>query len=205
MKRISNKEELKAAYEAAKGRLALRLVAGSIDSKKKDIVCCGGTGCHASDSQLLMANLREEIKKAGLDGDVNVIQSGCFGFCAQGPIVKVMPDNVFYVQVKPEDAAEIVSKHIAGHEVVERLLYVEPTLQAKIHDYAKMPFYAKQERIALRNCGLIEAENLEEYIANEGYLALAKAITEMTPEEVVQEVLDSGICGRGDISPAVPL
>ena len=197
MNPIKTKADLMAAYEAAKGRLALRLAAGSIDSKKKDIVCCGGTGCHASNSQQLMANLREEIKKAGLENDVRVIQSGCFGFCAQGPIVKVMPDNVFYVQVKPEDAAEIVESHLAGHKVVERLLYVEPTLKAKIDDYAKMPFYAKQERIALRNCGLIEAENLEEYIANEGYQGLAKALTEMTPAEVVQEVLDSGICGRG--------
>ena len=197
MNPIKTKADLLAAYEAAKGKLALRLAAGSVDSKKKDIICCGGTGCHASDSQQLMANLREEIAKAGLADDVRVIQSGCFGFCAQGPIVKVMPDNVFYVQVKPEDAKEIVEKHVVAHEVVERLLYVEPTLKEKIHDYAKMPFYAKQERIALRNCGLIEAENLEEYIANEGYQGLAKALTEMTPAEVVQEVLDSGICGRG--------
>ncbi|MBR1836164.1 MAG: NADH-quinone oxidoreductase subunit NuoF [Kiritimatiellae bacterium] len=197
MKKISNKADLTAAYEAAKGKLALRLAAGSIDSKKKDIICCGGTGCHASNSQELMANLRAEIKAAGLEGDVRVIQSGCFGFCAQGPIVKIMPDNVFYVQVTPEDAKEIVEKHVVGHEIVERLLYVEPTLKEKIHDYAKMPFYAKQHRISLRNCGLIEAEDLEEYIANEGYQGLAKALTEMTPEQVVQEVLDSGICGRG--------
>ena len=197
IKKISNKADLTAAYEAAKGKLALRLAAGSIDSKKKDIICCGGTGCHASNSQELMANLRAEIKAAGLEGDVRVIQSGCFGFCAQGPIVKIMPDNVFYVQVTPEDAKEIVEKHVVGHEIVERLLYVEPTLKEKIHDYAKMPFYAKQHRISLRNCGLIEAEDLEEYIANEGYQGLAKALTEMTPEQVVQEVLDSGICGRG--------
>ena len=197
MKKICTKADLMAAYEAAKGKLALRLAAGSIDSKQKDIVCCGGTGCHASNSQDLIANLRAEIKAAGLEGDVRVIQSGCFGFCAQGPIVKVMPDNVFYVQVAPEDAKEIVEKHIVGHQVVERLLYVEPTLKEKIHDYAKMPFYAKQKRIALRNCGLIEAEDLEEYIANEGYQGLAKALTEMKPMEVVQEVLNSGICGRG--------
>ena len=195
--KITSKADLMAVYESAKGKLALRLAAGSIDSKKKDILCCGGTGCHASNSQDLMANLREAIKAAGLENDVRVIQTGCFGFCAQGPIVKVMPDNVFYVQVTPEDAKEIVEKHIVGHEVVERLLYVEPTLKEKIHDYAKMPFYAKQQRIALRNCGLIEAENLEEYIANEGYQGLAKALTEMTPEQVVQEVLNAGICGRG--------
>ena len=95
MNKITSKADLDAAYEAAKGKLALRLVAGSIASKKKDILCCGGTGCHASNSNVLMDNLRAEIKAAGLEDDVRVIQTGCFGFCAQGPIVKVMPDNVF--------------------------------------------------------------------------------------------------------------
>ncbi len=197
MNRIQSKADLMAAYEAAKGKLALRLAAGSIESKAKDILVCGGTGCHASASQELMANLAAGIKAAGLENECRIIQTGCFGFCAQGPIVKIMPDNVFYVQVTPEDAKEIVEKHIVGHQIIERLLYVEPTLKAKIDDYAKMPFYAKQMRISLRNCGLIDAESLEEYIANEGYQGLAKALFDMTPEQVVQEVLNSGICGRG--------
>ena len=197
MNKISNKADLLAAYEAAKGNLTKRLVAGKIDSVKKDILCCGGTGCHASNSNVLMENLRAEIKAAGLENDVKVIQTGCFGFCAQGPIVKIMPDNVFYVQVTPEDAKEIVEKHVKGHQIVERLLYVEPTLKEAIHDYAKMPFYAKQMRISLRNCGLIDAESIEEYIANGGYQGLAKAVCEMKPADVVQEVLNSGICGRG--------
>ena len=197
MNKISTKADLLAAYEVAKGNLTKRLVAGKIDSVKKDILCCGGTGCHASNSNVLMENLRAEIKAAGLENDVKVIQTGCFGFCAQGPIVKIMPDNVFYVQVTPEDAKEIVEKHVKGHQIVERLLYVEPTLKAKIDDYAKMPFYAKQMRISLRNCGLIDAESIEEYIANEGYQGLAKAVCEMKPADVVQEVLNSGICGRG--------
>ena len=197
MNKISTKADLLAAYEVAKGNLTKRLVAGKIDSVKKDILCCGGTGCHASNSNVLMENLRAEIKAAGLENDVKVIQTGCFGFCAQGPIVKIMPDNVFYVQVTPEDAKEIVEKHVKGHQIVERLLYVEPTLKEAIHDYAKMPFYAKQMRISLRNCGLIDAESIEEYIANEGYQGLAKAVCEMKPADVVQEVLNSGICGRG--------
>ena len=197
MNKISTKADLLAAYEVAKGNLTKRLVAGKIDSVKKDILCCGGTGCHASSSNVLMENLRAEIKAAGLENDVKVIQTGCFGFCAQGPIVKIMPDNVFYVQVTPEDAKEIVEKHVKGHQIVERLLYVEPTLKEAIHDYAKMPFYAKQMRISLRNCGLIDAESIEEYIANEGYQGLAKAVCEMKPADVVQEVLNSGICGRG--------
>ena len=197
MNKISNKADLLAAYEAAKGNLTKRLVAGKIDSVKKDILCCGGTGCHASSSNVLIENIRAEIKAAGLENDVKVIQTGCFGFCAQGPIVKIMPDNVFYVQVTPEDAKEIIEKHVKGHQIVERLLYVEPTLKEAIHDYAKMPFYAKQMRISLRNCGLIDAESIEEYIANEGYQGLAKAVCEMKPADVVQEVLNSGICGRG--------
>ena len=197
MNKISTKADLLAVYEAAKGNLTKRLVAGKIDSVKKDILCCGGTGCHASSSNVLMENLRAEIKAAGLENDVKVIQTGCFGFCAQGPIVKIMPDNVFYVQVTPEDAKEIVETHVKGHQIVERLLYVEPTLKEAIHDYAKMPFYAKQMRISLRNCGLIDAESIEEYIANQGYQGLAKAVCEMKPADVVQEVLNSGICGRG--------
>ena len=198
MKKILSQADLLNAYNEAKGKLALRCVSEhDIHSAKKDILCCGGTGCHASNSQELIANLRSELQKRGLDKDVRVIQTGCFGFCAQGPIVKIMPDNVFYVQVTPDDAAEIVEKHIVGKELVERLLFVEPLLKERVHDYAKMSFYAKQQRIALRNCGLLDPENIEEYIANHGYQALAKCLFEKKPEDVVQEVLNSGICGRG--------
>ena len=144
-----------------------------------------------------MDNLRAAIKEHGLENDVKVVQTGCFGFCAQGPIVKVMPDNVFYVQVTPEDAKEIVETHVVNHKIVDRLLFVEPILKNRVQDYAKMSFYAKQVRIALRNCGLIDPEVIEEYIANEGYLALAKCLFDMTPDQVVQEVLNSGLCGRG--------
>ena len=198
MDMITSREALVAAYNAAKGELALRCVAQhDINSAKKDILCCGGTGCHASNSQELMENLRKLIKEQGLENDVRVIQTGCFGFCAQGPIVKIMPDNVFYVQVTPDDAKEIVESHIVGKKLVERLLYVEPLLKERIHDYAKMSFYAKQQRISLRNCGLIDPERIEEYIAAEGYQSLAKCLFDMTPEQVVTEVLNSGICGCG--------
>ena len=198
MNKITSQDALFAAYNACKDSVVLRSVAEhDIKSVKKEILCCGGTGCHASNSVELMDNLRAEIKKNGLENDVKVVQTGCFGFCAQGPIVKVMPDNVFYVQVTPEDAAEIVEKHIVGKELVQRLLFVEPLLQERVADYAKMSFYAKQMRIALRNCGLIDPERIEEYIALEGYQALAKCLFKMTPEAVVQEVLNSGLCGRG--------
>ena len=198
MNKISSKDALLKAYEASKGLLALRCIAPhDLNSRKKELLCCGGTGCHASNSALLMENLRAAIKEHGLENDVKVVQTGCFGFCAQGPIVKVMPDNVFYVQVSPDDAKEIVEKHIVNHQIVERVLYVEPMLKTRIQDYAKMSFYAKQMRIALRNCGLINPEDIEEYIASEGYQALAKCLFDMTPDQVVQEVLNSGICGRG--------
>ena len=198
MNKITSQEALISAFNAAKGKLALRMTnAHDINSPKKEILCCGGTGCHASNSQELMENLRKYLKENGLENDVKVIQTGCFGFCAQGPIVKIMPDNVFYVQVTPDDAKEIVESHVVGKKLVERLLYIEPQLKARIHDYAKMSFYAKQERISLRNCGLLNPEDIEEYIANNGFQALAKCLFEMTPETVVQEVLNSGICGRG--------
>ena len=197
MKKITSKADLMAMYDAEKVKLTLRLAGAKTDSNKKDILICGDTGCLVSDSAQIIANMRAEVKAAGLDGDVNVVQTGCFGFCAQGPIVKIMPDNVFYVKVKPEDAKEIVQTHIVEHKLVERLVYVEPTLKAQITDSQQMPFYKKQQRIALRNCGVIAEENINEYVAAEGFQGLAKALTEMKPAEVVQEVLDSGICGRG--------
>ena len=198
MKKITSQAELLEIYNQSKNMLALRLTSEhDIKSTKKDILCCGGTGCHASEAQQLMDNLRAEIKKNGLEADVKVVQTGCFGFCAQGPIVKVMPDNVFYVQVTPDDAKDIVEKHIVNKELVERLLFIDPMLKTRVQDYAKMSFYAKQERIALRNCGLLNPDDITEYIAHESYQALAKALFEMTPEQVVQEVLNSGLCGRG--------
>ena len=198
MDKITSREALIGAFNAAKGKIALRCSSEhSINSVKKDILCCSGTGCHASNSQELMDNLRKYIRENGLENDVRVVPTGCFGFCAQGPIVKVMPDNIFYVQVKPEDAREIVESHIVGKKPVERLLFVEPMLKERIKDYAKMSFYAKQMRISLRNCGLIAPEDIEEYIAAAGYQALAKCLFQMSSEEVVQEVLNSGICGRG--------
>ncbi len=197
MNKITSKADLMAMYDSEKVKLTLRLAGAKADSKKKDILICGDTGCLVSDSKAIIDNLRAEVKAAGLEADVNVIQTGCFGFCAQGPIVKIMPDNVFYVKVKPEDAKEIVQSHIVEHKLVERLVYVEPTLKAQITDSQEMPFYKKQQRIALRNCGVIAEENINEYIAAEGFQGLAKALTEMKPADVVQEILDSGICGRG--------
>ena len=145
-----------------------------------------------------MDDLKEEIEKAGLSDHAMVHLTGCFGFCAMGPIVKVYPDNVFYVHVKPEDANEIVQSHIANNQVVERLLFEEPALNhQKVQKHEDMAFYKKQLRIALRNCGHINPEDITEYIANDGYLALAKCLEEMTPQEVIEEMKKSGLRGRG--------
>lgn len=167
------------------------------DTEYKELLICGGTGCMSSQSKKLLENLTNEIEKNGLSDKVRASITGCFGFCEKGPIVKVFPEDVFYVNVKPEDAAEIVKSHLMDGYRVERLLYEEPTLKKKVNTQHEMEFYKKQERIALRNCGLINPELIEEYIANRGYEAIGKCITEMKPEKVIHEVKLSGLRGRG--------
>ena len=162
-----------------------------------EILVCGGTGCRASQSAQIMENLQTAIEKAGLQDKAKVIRTGCFGFCEKGPIVKIIPDNTFYVQVKPSDATEIIQEHIVNGHKVERLLYVNPETKCAVPDSKHIRFYQKQLRIALRNCGFIDPENINEYIARDGYEALGKALTEMTPDEVIKEIMDSGLRGRG--------
>ena len=164
---------------------------------KVSILVCGGTGCQSSNSQQIIENLRAALAEHGLQDMVEVVRTGCFGFCEKGPIVKILPDNTFYTQVKPEDAAEIVETHIVGNEKVYRLLYVDPKTNEHISDSKHMDFYKKQQRVALRNCGYIDPENIKAYIGQKGYQALAKCITSMTPEEVIDEVKKSGLRGRG--------
>jgi len=164
---------------------------------KMHILVCGGTGCRASESDAIVANLKKELAAKELENEVQVIMTGCFGFCEKGPIVKIMPDNTFYVQVKPEDVVEIVNEHIIKGRKVMRLLYLDPTSQDHISDSKHMEFYKKQIRIALRNCGFINPENVDEYIARDGYLALGKALTEMKPQDVIDEIKKSGLRGRG--------
>ena len=198
MKKLNSIAELKAAVKEFKPVLDLRENHTDAIPDKRDILVCGGTGCTSSDSLQIIENLKEEIEKAGLSDHAMVHLTGCFGFCAMGPIVKVYPDNVFYVHVKPEDANEIVQSHIANNQVVERLLFEEPALNhQKVQKHEDMAFYKKQLRIALRNCGHINPEDITEYIANDGYLALAKCLEEMTPQEVIEEMKKSGLRGRG--------
>ena len=132
---------------------------------KMHILLCGGTGCQSSGSSVIHDNLQNELLMKGLSDEVQVIRTGCFGFCEKGPIVKVLPDNTFYTQVKPEDAAEIVKEHVVKGRKVARLLYTDPAKNEHISDSKHMGFYRKQIRIALRNCGFINPENIDEYIA----------------------------------------
>ena len=164
---------------------------------KNQVLVCAGTGCRASQSENIVQNLINAIKDNGIEDEVQVVRTGCFGFCEKGPVVKMIPDNTFYVHVTPDDAAELVSEHLVKGRKVERLLYVDPETNEKVSDSKDMGFYKKQIRIALRNCGFINPENIDEYIARDGYAALGKVLTEMTPEEVIEEMKKSGLRGRG--------
>jgi NADH-quinone oxidoreductase subunit F/NADP-reducing hydrogenase subunit HndC len=164
---------------------------------KMHLLVCGGTGCNASRSQEIADNLKSTLKDNGLENEVQVILTGCFGFCEKGPIVKVMPDNTFYTEVKPEDATEIIKEHVVKGRKVTRLLYTDPENKQHVADSKHMGFYKKQMRIALRNCGFIDPQNIEEYIGADGYSALAKCLGEMTPEQVINEIKLSGLRGRG--------
>ena len=160
------------------------------------ILVCGGTGCTSSSSEKIITNLYLELKEAGLSDEVAVIKTGCHGLCAQGPIMVVYPEAIYYCQVKPEDVHEIVTEHLLKGRVVQRLVYEESEGEIK-KSINETDFYRRQTRIALRNCGVINPEDIDEYIATRGYEALGKVLTEMTPDEVIQLILDSGLRGRG--------
>ena len=164
---------------------------------RSNVLVCGGTGCTSSHSLLIAEKLKEELKAKGLDKEVNVITTGCFGLCALGPIMVVYPEGSFYSMVKIEDVPEIVEEHLNKGRIVTRLLYQETVESDTIKSLNKTAFYEKQKRVALRNCGVIDPEKIDDYIANDGYAALGKVLTEMTPEQVIQTMLDSGLRGRG--------
>lgn len=165
--------------------------------EKKKILVCGGTGCLSAKGEQIVENLRNSIKEHGLENEVEVIQTGCFGFCEKGPIVKIMPENTFYIEVKPEDAERIVVEDIISEKRVIELLYIDPKNGERVFEGENMEFYKKQLRIALKNCGSIDPESIEQYMAAEGYAALKKILTTMTPENVIKIIKDSGLRGRG--------
>jgi len=161
------------------------------------ILICGGTGCKASESNEIREKLNYFISEFDLEDEIQVVFTGCFGFCEKGPIVKILPDNTFYTEVKPSDAEDIVKEHIIKGRPVQRLLYKNPKNDNKVTSSANIDFYKKQIRIALRNCGFINPENIEEYIGRDGYQALGKCLTELTPVQVINEIKESGLRGRG--------
>ncbi len=161
------------------------------------VLVCGGTGCQASASAQIIKNFQDILAAKGLQDEVQVVRTGCFGFCEKGPIVKIMPDNTFYTQVKPEDVEKIINEHIIKGRKVTDLLYMDPENKEHVADSKHMGFYRKQLRIALRNCGFINPENIDECISRGGYEALGKVLSEMTPAQVVDEITKSGLRGRG--------
>ncbi len=164
---------------------------------RSHVLVCGGTGCTSSHSGELIEALEANIKEKGLEEEIKVVRTGCFGLCALGPIMIVYPEGCFYSEVKVDDIPEIVEEHLLKGRIVKRLLYKETVEAENVKPLNETNFYKKQHRVALRNCGVIDPENIEEYIAYDGYAALAKALTEMTPEDVIQTVIDSGLRGRG--------
>ena len=168
---------------------------------RTNVMVCGGTGCTSSGSKKIQQEFTRCIKEYGLEKEVQLVQTGCFGLCALGPVVIIYPDGTFYSRVTVEDVEEIVESHLLKGHIVERLVYSD-TGKIKPADpkYVKLKetaFFRKQHRVALRNCGVVDPENINDYIANDGYQALAKALTEMTPESVIQCIKDSGLRGRG--------
>ena len=164
---------------------------------RSHVLVCGGTGCTSSNSQKIIEAMNAEIKAKGLENEVQVIRTGCFGLCALGPIMIVYPEGCFYSEVKVEDVPEIVEEHLLKGRMVKRLLYKETVTPTEIKGLHDTAFYKKQKRVALANCGVINPEDINEYIAYDGYQALAKCLTELTPEQVIQIVKDSGLRGRG--------
>ena len=199
--------DLKTIKKRAEGTLLLReesneTVAAqccglALGTEHLQILICGGTGCKASDSHIIAERLQQALERNNIADKVDIITTGCFGFCEKGPIVKIIPDNTFYTQVVPDDADEIVGEHIIGGRKIERLLYIDPKTEKTVSDSKHMDFYRKQMRIALRNCGFIDPENIEEYIALDGYMALADSLLHKKPEEVIDVIKRSGLRGRG--------
>jgi len=203
LNKVKSYEELQNLYHNYSKKLEMRTPSReqelSAENKRcqRHITVCGGTGCQSSDSTKIIENLQQEIEKAGLSDEVAVSVTGCFGFCEKGPIVHINPDNTFYIQVTPDDAQELVTEHLLNGRSVQRLLYEEPSVKGKVKRQDEMSFYKKQKRIALRNCGFINPEDITEFIGAKGYLALAQSITLMTPDEVIKVMIDSGLRGRG--------
>ncbi|RLE41338.1 hypothetical protein DRJ23_00005, partial [Candidatus Acetothermia bacterium] len=165
--------------------------------KRLDVLVCSGAACLSAHSAAVRDAIAREIEAHGLSDEVRIVETGCMGPCQLGPVMLVYPDGVFYIRVQPEDAAEIVEEHFLKGRPVERLLWEAPEARRIVEERKQVPFFAKQEKVVLKNCGRIDPENIEEYIAADGYAALEKVLTKMSPDEVIQVISDSGLRGRG--------
>ena len=163
---------------------------------RKEVIVCGGTGCMSSGNDKILENLQNKVKELDLESEIRIVKTGCVGFCEKGPIVKIMPDNTFYAEVTPDDVDEIVAKDLITNETVKKLLYKDPITKETIQNSDQINFYKKQRKIALRNCGSINPEDIDDYIYHQGYKALEKAVR-MTSQDVVDIIKDSGLRGRG--------
>ena len=194
--KLQSTADLRKLYEEKLPLLALRQAKAHV-GKERVLMVCGVAGCLSAGSEKLLEELNKEVKAQGLEDLVKVKITGCFGFCAEGPIVRVYPDDIFYVRVQPSDAKRIIAEHLIGGNVIDDLLYFEPELQKKVSTPEEMQFFGKQLRIALRNCGIIDPEEIDEYIAARGYQALANALDQNDREALAKELIDSGLRGRG--------
>ncbi|KJS20043.1 MAG: NADH dehydrogenase [Clostridiaceae bacterium BRH_c20a] len=168
-----------------------------MDFYRSHVLVCAGTGCTSSESLEVRNGLKEELIRLNIDKEVKVVETGCFGFCSLGPIIVVYPEGTFYCLITPEDVKEIAEEHLLKGHIVSRLLYSEPGTDKKVSDFESIEFFNHQKRVALRNCGVINPEKVEEYIAHDGYFALAKVLEEMTQEQLIEELKKSGLRGRG--------
>ncbi|GHU55688.1 NADH dehydrogenase [Clostridia bacterium] len=197
MSKIKSLDELKNLQQSVQGATELRVKFEQGSGKyRKHILVCGGTGCMSSESNEIHAKIQEELNSRGLGEQIQVIKTGCFGFCEQGPIVKVFPDDIFYVKVTLNDVNELIES-VDKSETIERLLYHTPETNEPVTRHDQIPFYKSQQRIALRNCGIINPEDINDYISLGGYQALGKALTEISREDVIKLIKDSGLRGRG--------
>lgn len=200
MEKISTYNDLLKKYKECKKKIEVRENPEKFNNdeiKERHILICGGPGCKASNSDNILKAFNEEIVRLNLQEDVKVIMTGCFGFCAKGPVIEIMPDKVFYIKVTEEDVKEIIESHILEGRIVDRLLYENEETKERIKVKEEIPFYKKQVKIALKNCGLIDPENMEDALGVGAYTALGKVLTTMTQEEVIKEVSESGLRGRG--------
>lgn len=198
MKSVKEIEEIyKKYFSSVEMRRETGCTADSESTVRGYVLCCGGTGCTSSGSKAIIDEMKKQLENFGLDKEIKVIKTGCFGLCELGPIMVVYPGGAFYSRVKAEDIEEIVREHLVGGTPVKRLLYSETVENDTVKKFSEVDFYKSQMRVALRNCGVIDPENINEYIASDGYKALCKVLFEMKPQEVIDTVLASGLRGRG--------